>query len=172
MGLAEIIKNYLKRGDGGVISIKLHDEAHLLKLYIENEEVLYVTLGTLKGDECLSKLKNAIPVEHFFLKGVKAPQKVEGGCTEKLFEALGISKDLLKTEEEKAIPPENIEKLEKEFIELIGPIGKLIIDDLFSKLVYSRGNFISNNDYRFLIDALTKELPPSEKERFSSKYKI
>lgn len=173
MGLAEIIKQYLRKGDSGVLSVKLQDETHLLKVYIENGEVVYVTLGTLKNDECFSRLKNALPVEHFFLKGVKPPQKIEGGCTEKLIEALGLpSGESLEAKTGVMVPAEDVRKLEADFIELIGPIGKLIIDELFSKIAYSRGNPISEEEYRMLVESLSKELPVSEQGRFRTKYKI
>lgn len=173
MGLAEIIKQYLRKGEPGVLSIKLRDETHLLKIYIENGEVIYVTLGNLKNDECFARLKNALPVEHFFLKGVKAPQKIEGGCTEKLIEALGLpSAESLKTKAGTMVPAEDVQRLEKEFIELIGPIGKMILDDIFSKIAYSRGNPMAEDEYRMLVESLTEELPASQQEKFRSKYKI
>ncbi|MCX7793424.1 MAG: hypothetical protein N2257_03320 [Thermodesulfovibrionales bacterium] len=173
MGLAEIIKQYLRKGESGVISVKLQNENHLLKVYIENGEVMYVTLGTFKNEECFSKLKNAVPIEHFFLRGVTPPQKIEGGCTDKFIDALGLpSAESLKTKTGMMITPEKIQKLEKEFIELIGPIGKLIIDDLFSKISYSRGNSMPEDEYKIFVDSLIKELPAHEQEKFSSKYKI
>ncbi len=173
MGLAEIIKLHVTKADSGVLSVKLKDEPHLLKVYIDRGEVVYVTLGTLKNEECFSRLKNAVPVEYFFLKGVTAPHRVEGGCTEKLIEALGLlSAEALKASTGVTVSPQDVQRLEAEFIELIGPIGKLIIDDLFSKIAYTRGNPMTQGDYLMLVDSLTKELPASEQGRFSSKYKI
>ncbi len=173
MGLAEIIKLYVTKAESGVLSVKLKDEPHLLKVYLDKGEVVYVTLGTLKNEECFLRLKNTVPVEYFFLKGVTPPHKVEGGCTEKLIEALGLpSAEALKASTGVTMPPQNVQRLEAEFIELIGPIGKLIIDELFSKIAYSRGNPMPQENYIMLVDALAKELPASEQGRFSSKYKI
>lgn len=172
MGLAEIVKLYVIKAESGVLSVKLKDEPHLLKVYMERGEIVYVTLGTLKNEECFSRLKNAVPVEYFFLKGVTPPNRIEGGCTEKLIEALGLSSaEALKASTGLTVSPQDVQRLEADFIDLIGPIGKLIIDDLFSKIAYTRGNPMAQEDYKMLVDSLTKELPVSEQGKFSLKYK-
>jgi hypothetical protein len=170
MTLSGILRQYLKKGENGVLSVKLQDEAHLFKVYIEDGEVIYITLGTSKNEECLKSLKNALPVEHFFLKGVKAPARAEGVLTQSLLESLGIEEITAKSTA--TVKPDEVQRLEVAFVELIGPIGKLIIEDNFSKLGYRRGEPIPQEDYSRLVESLSKELPASEQGRFISKFKI
>lgn len=172
MDLGSLLKRYLVEPGGGVLSLKLRDVKHLLKIYIENGEIVYITLGTLKNDQCLEKLKDISIEEYFFLKGVKAPSKSDTPLTQSLLEICGAGEVEMAPKSGAMVPPSEVQMLEADFVEIIGPIGKIIIDDIFSKMAYTRGSPMPESDYRKLFDSIIKELPSTEQVRLRSKYKM
>lgn len=176
MNLTDIFKKYIRTKDSGLLSIKIEGDNHLLKLYFERGEVVSISLGGCKNEECLKKMNKVIPVEYSFIKGVKPPAKTDLPLTERLMELSGISipelgSELLSTGIDTAILPQTVTALEEEFIDMIGPIGKMIMDNTFSEISYRRGNSMSVGDYSILLDTLVKELPSRQRSMFSEKYR-
>ncbi len=177
MDLSDIIKKYLRTKDSGLLSIKIEGDSHLLKIYFEHGEVVFLTHGICKNEDCLKKLSALVPVEHFFLRGVKSPTTSKAPLTGRLIELTGMGDVELSVETMPPSPglniqPHRITAVEEEFIELIGPIGKMIVDNLFSEISYSRGNPMPSEDYSYFLASLIKELPAQQQSSFSGKNKI
>ncbi len=177
MNLGDIFKRYLMREkESGMLSIKFDGVEYLFKMYInENCEVVYMTFGTYKNEECLDKIKGLKPSEHFFLKGVKPPSISGVPLTERVMNIIGIDAISSTAEgipEREDILFETIKKVEDDFVDIIGPIGRVIIDNLYSSLSYKRGDKMRSDNFARFMESLIKELPPSEQTRFKAKYKI
>lgn len=176
MNLTDIFKKYIRTKDSGLLSIKIEGDNHLLKLYFERGEVVSISLGGCKNDECLKKMNRVIPVEYSFIKGVKPPAKTDLPLTERLMELLGIANagpvsGIQSQGIDTSIQPQTVTVLEEEFIDMIGPIGKMIIDNAFSEISYRRGNPMPEDDYSLLLETIVKELPASQRSMFSEKYR-
>lgn len=175
MNLLDIIKRYLRIKDSGLLSIKVEGESHLLKIYLDKGEVVSLSLGNCKDDECLKRLEGLVPVEHFFMRGVRSPSPSKVPLTERLaaLSGMGDSELIVETMPPSRgvdIPPEAITAMEEGFIELIGPIGRMMIDNVFSEVSYKRGNPMSSEDYSYLLESLIKELPAQQQALFSERY--
>jgi hypothetical protein len=176
VNLTDIFKKYIRTKDSGLLSIKIEGNNHLLKVYFERGEVVSISLGGCKNEECLKKINRIIPVEYFFIKGVKPPAKTDLPLTERLMELSGITipgsvSEVLSMGMDTSIRPQTVTALEEEFIDMIGPIGKMIIDNTFSEISYRRGNQMSVGDYSILLDTLVNELPGRQRTMFSEKYR-
>ncbi|MEK6693660.1 MAG: hypothetical protein AABY44_09575 [Nitrospirota bacterium] len=178
MNLTDIFKKYIRTKDSGLLSIKIEGDNHLLKLYFERGEVVSISLGGCKNDECLKKMNKVIPVEYSFIKGVKPPARAVIPLTEKIMELTGItipesgSETLHSGRNNNIIQPQMVTDLEEGFIEMIGPIGKMIIDNVFSEISYTRENPMPQGDYSHLLKVLTKKLPVLQQALFSNKYRL
>ncbi len=178
MNLSDIFRKYIRTKDSGLLSIKIEGDNHLLKIYFERGEVVSISLGGCKDEECLKRLNRVIPSEHFFIKGLKPPTSAVIPLTEKIMELTGIiipesgSETLHSDRNNNIIQPQIVTDLEKGFIEMIGPIGKMIIDNVFSEISYTRGNPMPQGDYSHLLKALTKKLPVLQRALFSDKYRL
>jgi hypothetical protein len=175
MNLLDIIKRYLRIKDSGLLSIKVEGESHLLKIYLDNGEVVSLSLGSCKDDECLKRLEGLVPVEHFFMRGVRSPSPSKVPLTERLAALTGTGDSESVAGPMTPIPglnikPETIAALEEEFIDLIGPIGRMMIENIFSELSYKRGNPMSSEDYSYLLESLIKELPAQQQALFGERY--
>ncbi len=177
MKLGDIFRRYLSREkEAGLLSIKFDGIEHLFKMYIDEKgEVVYLTFGTCKNEECLDKIKGLKPLEHFFLKGVKPPSISGVPLTERVMSITGID-TISSTSEGRSeiedIPPETIKRIEDDFVDIIGPIGRVIIDNLYSSFSYKKGDRMRSDDFTTFMESLIKELPPSEQARFKTKYKM
>ena len=176
MNLSDIIARYMRLKDLGVLSVRIEGESHLLKIYIDAGGVSSLSLGACKNEECLKRMNGLTCLEHFFVKGVKSPAPSKLPLTARLMELLGIDDSELSAETMPSNPGVNIQPLvitdvEEEIIDLIGPIGKMIVDNIFSEISYRRGNSMPSEDYYYLLESLIKELPVQQKTSFSEKFK-
>ncbi len=176
MNLPDILRKNLRIKDSGLLSIKLDGESHLLKIYLENGEVVSLSLGTCKNEDCIKRLHTVVPLDHSFLKGAKSPATANVPLTQKIIEITGTNDSGSKAEGIPVNPgvtikPQTIAAVEENVVEIIGPIGKMIVDKIFSKLSYSRGNTMSAEDYSYLLELLMKELPAEEQTSFIEKYR-
>lgn len=177
MNLIDILKRYIRKNDSGLLSIKIEGDSHLLKIYFERGEVVSISLGGCKDEECLKRLNKVIPVEHSFIKGVKPPARADSPMTERLMELLGIpffdsGPEARATGRDIAIQPQTVAAVEEDFIDTIGPIGKMIVDNIFSEISYRRGNPMAEGDYSIFLDTILKELPSRQRSLFNEKYRM
>lgn len=173
MNLSDIINIYIRTKDSGLLSIKAEGESFLLKIYFEAGEVVFLNLGTCKNEECFKKLESIVPLAHFFLRNMASPTKSSTPLTEKLIAHTGMS-DMkvdagIPSTPGVNIQPHVITNVEEEFIDLIGPIGKMISDNIFSEISYRRGSPMPSEDYSHLLASLIKELPAEQQEAFRAK---
>ncbi len=174
--LSPLIGKYLRSKDTGLLSIKIEGESYLLKICFDSGEIVSLSLGACKNEECLRRLDGVVPVEHSFLPGMKPTTPAKAPLTEKVIAIVGTAGSETVAEPAPsrpavAVQPQTVKALEEEFIELIGPIGKMLSDTVFAGLSYSRGNLMPLEDYSRLVDSLAKELPDQHQAPFVAKHR-
>ncbi len=174
--LSPLIGKYLRSKDTGLLAIKIEGESHLLKICFDGGEIVSLNLGACKNEECLRKLDGVVPVEHSFLPGMKPTTPAQAPLTEKIIAIIGTAGSEAVAEPAPsrpgvAVQPQTVKAVEEEFIELIGPIGKMISDTVFAGLSYSRGNPMPFGDYSRLVDLFAKELPDQHQASFVAKHR-
>jgi hypothetical protein len=179
MSLKKMVWPYKEKRESGLLSVKVEGYEHLVNIYFELGMVVGLSMGNMKNESCLDTLTQCKPLAATFIKGYKAPDFVvakreEAGKLEELFALYPVTGG--KTTGENAstvsVSASNILKLEKDFIDIIGPIGKMLIDTFYADNGYSRGQDMPSSLYSQLIEKLKEELPSQHQPTFAAKYAI
>ncbi|MBN2654686.1 MAG: hypothetical protein JXR79_06190 [Nitrospirae bacterium] len=177
MNISDIIKKYYRTRETGLLSVKVEGQSHLLKIYFSEGDIVHLSMGTCKNNECFNRLTDLTPSEHFFVKGVKAPGALGAPITETLLNFLDINKDSIDSSGSSSAAGDTVQAskvsvAEKEFLDIIGPIGAVMLDSLYSRFSYKKGSPMPSDDFNLLIDSLAKELPAQYRPPFSQKHKV
>jgi hypothetical protein len=181
MGLKKLIKPYKEKKDSGLLSVKVEGSEHLVKIYFELGMIAGLSIGTLKNEDCFNILCDCRPMEASFIKGYKTPDFVSADkatINDKFEQLLSSSYPVtgasLSAEErpQRVVSAESLLKLEEDFINVIGPIGRMIIDTAYIDLGYSRGKDMPSSLYSRFIERLRGELPDQHQRTFAVKYAI
>jgi hypothetical protein len=188
MGFEDIVVRHIRARDSGLLSVKLQGEAHLLKVYFDGGEVVALSLGMLKNDDCLARLAGAVILEHFFLPGAKS----SAVATVPLTDRLGAAASGARSDQSAGAPPAPpaqagrpsgpgagapdvaptvIVAVEDECIGVIGPIGTIIVENAMADLGYKRGANMPASSFNAFIEALALELPSAVQAAFRAKYR-
>lgn len=176
MNISDIIKKYYRTRETGLLSVKVEGQTHLLKIYFADGDIVHLSMGACKNKDCFNRLADLAPSEHFFVKGVKAPGATGAPITEALLNFLDINKDAIdgaagSSSAGETVQASKISAAEKEFLDIIGPIGAVMIDSLYSRFSYKKGAPMGADEFSLLIDSLSKELPAQYRPPFAQKYK-
>ncbi|HDZ87612.1 MAG TPA: hypothetical protein ENH38_03205 [Nitrospirae bacterium] len=68
------------------------------------------------------------------------------------------------------VPSQGVDTLLDDFIDIVGPLGTVIADKVFSDIEYNRGSEMSGEDYSALLSALLNEIPEKIRENFKNKH--
>lgn len=181
MGLQKLVMPYKKKKDSGLLSVKVEGYEHLIKIYFDLGMVVGLSMGNLKNAECLSLLASCKPMEATFMKGYKAPDFFAGEKSdidhklEKIFSSYPVTGGVAEKGKEDpgmTVRAVEIAKLEADFVNIIGPIGKMIIENAYADIEYKRGTNMPSLQYTVLIDRLKTEMPTQLQATFSAKYAI
>lgn len=178
MSLKKIVWPYKEKKDSGLLSVMVEGQEHLVKIYFELGMVVGLSMGTLKNEACLNILSQCKPVKATFMKGYKAPDFVVtdnamDSKLEELFAAYPVTGGTTAPGNDAqtvAVSADHIRKLEDDFINIIGPIGRMIIDAAYSEIGYSHGKDMPSPVYTKLIDRLKVALPSQHQPTFTAKY--
>jgi len=181
MSMQGIILPHKETKDSGLLSIKLEGHEHLLKIYFELGLIVGLSMGTLKNAECLHALGKCNPVEAVFLKGYKTPdyaatedQSISAQIQE-LFASNPVTGSVASTETKVSAPAvsaASLASLEDAFINIMGPIGRMILDTAYTDLGYHRGADMPASQYSQLIGRLQENLPGQFQSAFAEKYAV
>jgi hypothetical protein len=177
MSLKKMVWPYKEKRESGLLSVRVEGYEHLVNIYFELGMVVGLSMGNLKNESCLDTLTQCKPLGATFIKGYKAPDFVvakreEAGKLEELFALYPVTGGKISGESVPVVSAANILKLEKDFIDIIGPIGKMLIDAFYSDNSYSRGQDMPSSLYSLLIEKLKEELPSQHQPTFAAKYAI
>ena len=162
MSLKKIVWPYREKRESGLLSIKVDGNEHLLNIYFERGMIVGLTVGSLKNVSCIDNISQCIPLSATFMKGFKAPDfvvatKDEAKKLEELFAVYSV------------VSAENIDKLEINFIDIMGPIGKMLIESFYSEVGYRRGQDMPALLYSQMIGKLKEELPIEDQTTFDAR---
>ncbi|HTG00654.1 MAG TPA: hypothetical protein VK654_08720 [Nitrospirota bacterium] len=159
-----------------MLSIKVEGNEHLLKVYFDLGMVIGLSLGTLKNEDCFNFLAKCKPLEASFFKGYKIPETIAGSKEninsrlDSFLEPSSTGAGTNSSGTERMINAAAVQKLEAAFIDLIGPLGKMLIKTAFADLDYAPGADMSIGQYGKLIDRLRESLPQEHQASFAAKY--
>jgi hypothetical protein len=159
----KLVWPYREKRQSGLLSIKVDGNEHLLNIYFELGMIVGLSVGSLKNVSCIDSISQCKPLGATFMKGCKAPDfmvatKDEAKKLEELFAVYSV------------VSAGNIAKLEKNFIDIIGPIGKMLIDSFYSDVGYRRGQDMPSLLYIQMIGKLKEELPIEDQTTFAARY--
>jgi hypothetical protein len=180
MSLKKLVSQYKEKKDSGLLSVKVEGQEHLLKIYFELGMVVGLSLGTLKNDACIDILGTCNPIDSAFIKGYKTPDFVVAekdeinNKLEGLFASYPVTGGMTTDNGTHTVKvkADDLIKLETDFINIIGPIGKMLVDTIYSEIGYSRGTDMPSPLYSQLIDKLKESIPEQHHATFAAKYAI
>ena len=175
MKFGSILRKYLIQGRTGQIVIKFAGEEHLCKIYIEDGNAVYISMGNRKPDDTISYIAGKKIEEANFIEGVPPLKRLSEPLNEKLLMQEGYeevhqsSEDIGEIKVEGIIPPQKVNVLLDNFIDIVGPLGTMFAERIFSNLGYDRGAEMSGEDYSLLLSALLEEIPGNRRDEFKNK---
>jgi len=181
MSLIKLVLPYKQKKDSGLLTIKVEGYENLLKIYFELGMVAGLSIGTLKNEDCFNMLGKCRPIGATFMKGYKAPDLVAADKKEinNKFDQLIASYPITGgtstgTGASKVVHvrADDLLKLENDVINIMGPVGKMILETLYAELGYTRGVDMPSPMYSQLLDKIKGELPSQHQPTFAAKYAI
>ena len=182
MSLVKLVLPYKQKKDSGLLTVKVEGYDNLLKIYFHLGMVAGLSIGTLKNEDCFKVLDKCKPVGATFMKGYKAPDFVAADNKEinNRFDQLiasypvtgGTSTGAGAAAQTKLVKADDLLKLEHDVIDIMGPVGKMIIENLYAELGYKQGTDMTSPVYSQLLDKIREELPSQHQSTFSAKYAI
>ncbi|GBD98253.1 hypothetical protein BMS3Abin07_00264 [bacterium BMS3Abin07] len=168
-----LLKKYLIRGKTGQFVIKLAGEDHLCKVYIEDGNAVYISMGTRKPHDILKYIIGKKLEATNFIDGVPPLKRLDEPLNDKLLMLVAdeqADQTLNDINVEGPVPSQGVDTLLDDFIDIVGPLGTVIADKVFSDIEYNRGSEMSGEDYSALLSALLNEIPEKIRESFKNKH--
>jgi hypothetical protein len=174
------LKKYLESQKTGQVVIKLKGESHLLKLNLESGEVVYISIGNKPPDETIEYIKDKEIEEVNFIEGIKPVKKVDPPITEKILKLFhldegpsaispDISPDLTMKKNGGIVSPEKVQAVIDIFIDIVGPLGPVLLENIIKRLNYERGKAMDDATYLEFLSYLLKEIPEEKRGLFKNK---
>jgi hypothetical protein len=162
--------------ESGLLSVKVEGQERLVNIYFEQGKVVGITIGHMKNAACLDALAQSSPLESAFMKDCKVPDFVVAPEEDiKKLEALFALYPVTARETfggkgtEVNVKADVLIKLERDFVEIIGPIGKMIVDAYCEEFGYKRGQDMPASLYCQLFEKLKADLPVQYQSAFAAK---
>jgi len=110
------------------------------------------------------------------MKGFKTPDFITSDHAsidnklKEVFAAYPVTGSTTTGNDAQTVSANDIHRLADEFINIMGPIGKMILDTTYLDFGYLRGTDMPSSLYSLMIDRLKDELPSQHKPTFIAKY--
>lgn len=183
MDFGEVLKTYLGGDQQGQLVIKFVGEDHLCKISIENGQAVYLTLGNLSPAETLDAIVGKAGEWSNFINGMPIRKRVDQALNQLLFDIAGAAPladgevplaSSAKNEEapvaqikiEGDVDAGKIGETINRFIDLIGPLGTLLVEKIGSNLAYSEGAAMDSATFSRFLAALAAEVPDDARQDF------
>lgn len=185
MNLGEALHTYLKAEVQGQLVIKFLGEEHLCKIAIDDGHAVYITLGKMGPEETLSSLDGKQVEWINFIEGMPARKRLPKSLNKRLIEiALETGQAAVPPAQEvsppssgkksldlsNGAPPETVEAIIEDFIDLIGPLGAVLAEKAAQDLGYREGAMMETSTLKSFVAVLSGEIPEAEQQAFIDKY--
>jgi hypothetical protein len=177
--LASVFKRYAAEGTGQ-LALKFADTTHLCKVDIEDGEAVFIKLGTLSPEATLAALSGKTLLEANFIKGFKTRKRLPEPITEQLVgvvapraaESTGaFSSAQSSVAAGHSVSAQNISKMINHYVDIVGPLGVVMMENYIKKIGYVQGNEMNSNDYNELIDKVLNDLPEAFRDKFQKMHR-
>lgn len=183
MSLGETLHTYLKAETQGQLVIKFLGEEHLCKVSIDDGHAVYITLGKMGPEETLSTLSGKQVEWINFIEGMPTRKRLLQSLNKRLMEIALETHSAKKTVEKNpsgagiqgldlsnGAPPETVEAIIEDFVDLIGPLGTILAEKAAQDLGYREGALMEKSLLEKFVDILSGEVPETERQSFIDKY--
>lgn len=178
MDIASVFKRYAMEGTGQ-LALKFADLPHLCKIAIEDGEAVFIKLGLLSPEETLEIIRDKTLLEANFIQGFKTRKRLPQPITDQLigFESEASKSSHTSTTEASSISsgrfvsPQNISIMINHYIDIVGPLGVVMMENYLKALGYIQGQEMDSNSYNELLDKCLIDLPDATRAEFIIKHK-
>lgn len=178
MDIASVYRRYATEGTGQ-LALKFADTTHLCKIFIEDGEAVFIKLGTLSPEETLEFIRDKTLVEANFIKGFKTRKQLPAPVTDRLLAAHpdadtdeSLSFQPAANTNARFISARTISKLINDYIDVVGPLGVVMMENYIKNLGYARGADMESNDYVELLKRLINDIPQDERNEFLNLHRM
>jgi len=177
--LASVFKRYAAEGTGQ-LALKFADTSHLCKIDIEDGEAVFIKLGILSPEDTLSAISGKTLIEANFIKGFKARKRLPAPITDRLvgeelahdFEQVTAASASQKTVASgQSVSPQDVSKMINHYVDIVGPLGVVMMENYIKKINYVQGDEMNSNDYSDLINKALNDLPEQYREDFQKMHR-
>ena len=176
MNLASIFRKYLSGNDTGQLVIKFAEENHLCKVAIEAGHAVYLTLGTLGPAEALGHIAGKTPTGANFIPGVPARRKLATPLDERLLALAGAERapepPPIAASEAAPAGAGRVEETINDFVDLVGPLGTVLVDNILGRLGCHRGEQMQSERFASFLSALQQEIPEESRRQFLTRHQM
>lgn len=172
MRFGSILKKYLLMGRTGQLVVKFAGEEYLCKIYIDDGNAVQISMGSRKPHDILSHITEKEVEGANFIEGVLPLKRLDEPLNDKLFMLVGTEKVTRTSDSvavEGVVTAKKVDALLDNFIDIVGPLGIVIADKVFSNLGYSKGSEMGSEDYSVLFSSLLDDVPENKKMDFRKK---
>ncbi len=168
------VQAYLTKGRTGQIIVKFKGQTHLCKLYVEDGEVVYLSCGRKTPEEIINDIGSMEIEAVNFIDGIHPPKRFDSPVTEKILAKLGSVSVTPATGSEagtaQTVEASKVDTLIEDFIDIVGPLGTIIVDDALKKLGYTKGQDMEGTSYNKLVQILSEEVPEGQRAQFRARH--
>ncbi len=172
MSLTPIFKRHLLKGKTGQLVIKFAGDEQLCKVYVEDGNAVYMSMGNRNPDETIGYIVDKEPEGAKFIVGVSPVKRLDEPLNDKLLMVSGDGESASQSiqVEVDAVSSQKVDSLVDDFIDIVGPLGVVLSENIISDIGYIRGTQMSGESYSVLLSALFEEVPAERKNEFKNRH--
>ncbi len=173
MNLSTIFKRYLSGRETGQLVVKFAEVEHLCKVSIDSGQAVYITLGIMGPEETLTFIANKAPVQANFIIGVPPRKRLDTPLNDAL---LALAAHLPGAEApvpalvKGKVSPQTVEEAIEHFIDIVGPLGKVIAENITTRISYTHGQEMDGENFSMLLMKLHDEVPEPQRKDFLGRH--
>lgn len=183
MNLCDLLKKSLASQETGQLVVKFEGVTNLCKISINKGQAVFIQLGTMGPGETLDYITDKTPVQANFIPGVPPRRQLDSPLNDTLCAIVEMQSDMSAAEgrdqpvpeirvssPDEQIPSEQISAIISDFIDLVGPLGKVLVEKALGRMGYQKDQPVGKSDYLRFIQNIAEEIPEGDRQKFLKKY--
>jgi hypothetical protein len=174
--LATAFQKYAQNENGQLV-LQFSGTEHLCKISIEDGEAVDIRLGRFDVDETIEFVSSHEIIEVSFIKGFVPKKKLPVPITDRL-----LGEGAYKSPEKKPsvaksdiakpssggeqVAAAKINKVISGYVDIVGPLGVVMLENLLKKIDYTRNSPMPADDYTFMVEKLAADVPENMRVEF------